>query len=255
MENNEIKVFLKKWFAEIANKDCSSCSLTCNLSSICGESPKYIAWKNGYSPNDLETVPQDSILGLGCGNPFNYLNIKKGETVLILESRAGMDVFLASKKVGLEGIIIGIDMTPEMIERSKNIALIHGFNNVEFKLGEIDCLPIEDEKIDVVIANGAINLYLDKIKVFKEIHRVMKVGGRFFACDLITNVKLSENVSNSLETWARGIGGALKKDEYVNKMVESGFKMVKIISQKPYTANFYPRLKGKINSLQIQTKK
>lgn len=255
MESKEIKDFLKKWFAEIATKDCSSCSLTCNLSSMCGESPKYIAWKNGYSPNDLEKVPQDSILGLGCGNPFNFLNIKKGETVLILESRAGMDVFLASIKVGLEGKIIGVDMIPEMIERSKKIGLMHGFTNVEFKLGEIDRLPIEDQTIDVVIANGAINLYLDKIEVFKEVHRVMKVRGRFSVADLVTNVKLPDVVINNLEAWARGIGGALKKEEYLDRLAKSGFANVKIFSQKPYAINFYPKLRGKITSLQIQTKK
>ncbi|MEJ2241837.1 MAG: methyltransferase domain-containing protein [Candidatus Bathyarchaeota archaeon] len=253
MENKKIKDFLKKWFAEIATKDCSSCSITCNLS--CGDSPKYIAWKNGYSPTDLENVPQDSILGLGCGNPFNFLNITKKETILVLESGAGMDVFLASKKVGLEGKIIGISMTLEMIERSRKTALMHGFTNVEFKMGEIDCLPIEDETIDVVIANSAINLYLDKINVFKEIYRVIKVGGRLSVCDLVTNENLPENVSNSFEAWARGIGGALKKDEYVDKIVKSGFATAKILSQKPYTTDFYPKLRGKITSVQIQTKK
>lgn len=255
MESKELKIFLKRWFAEIANKDCSNCSLTCNLSSKCGDSPKYIAWKNGYSPSDLEKVPQDSILGLGYGNPYNFLNLKKGQKVLILESKAGMDVFLASKKVGSDGKVIGVDMTPEMIERSKNIALKYGYSNVEFKLGELDSLPIEDQTIDVVIANGAINLYLDKINVLKEAYRVMKDKSWLSVSDLIANVTLPVNILESFDAWAMGIAGALKKDDYIDKLVESGFKTVKIVSQKPYTFDVYPDLRGKITSFQVKAKK
>jgi arsenite methyltransferase len=255
LESEEIKNFLKKWFAEIANKDCSSCSLTCNLSSKCGDSPKYLAWKNGYSPDDLEKVPPDSILGLGCGNPFNFLNLKKGNKVLNLESKAGMDVFLASKKVGSEGKVIGVDMTPEMVERSRNISKKFGYTNVEFKLGEIDSLPIADETIDVIIANGAINLYLDKIKVFNEAYRVMRYGGLLSLSDLVTTTYLPNNISNNLEAWARGIAGTLKKKEYLKQIEKSGFKKVKIVAQKPYTIDDYPYLRGKITSLQVQTKK
>lgn len=222
---------------------------------MCGESPKYVAWKNGYKPDDIEKIPEDSILGLGCGNPFNSLTLRKGDTVLNLGSKAGIDVFLASKKVGSEGKVIGVDMVPEMIERSKNIASENNYTNVEFRLGEINSLPIEDGIIDVVIANNVVNLFLDKLKIFKEVYRILKKEGLFSVTDLVIDTKLSGNFHDDFDAWVRGIAGAIKKSEYIDHIEKSGFSEVKIISQKPFKTENYPKLQGKITCIQVQAKK
>jgi len=145
MNNEKIKEHVKKRYGEIAKTECSSCSSGCCSSSSCGPSPQYVAWKLGYSPDDIECVPEDSVLGLGCGNPVALASLKEGETVLDLGSGGGIDVFLASNKVGPQGKVIGVDMTEEMLTRAKATASKHGYTNVEFRLGEIEALPVEDE--------------------------------------------------------------------------------------------------------------
>ncbi|HDQ05555.1 MAG TPA: methyltransferase domain-containing protein, partial [Candidatus Bathyarchaeota archaeon] len=147
MENEKIKEHVKKRYGEIAQNECTSCSSSCCSSSSCGPPPQYVAWKLGYSPDDIESVPEESVLGLGCGNPVVLASLKEGETVLDLGSGGGIDVFLASKKVGLTGKVIGVDMTEEMLERAKSTASKHGYMNVEFRLGEIEALPVEDESV------------------------------------------------------------------------------------------------------------
>jgi arsenite methyltransferase len=260
MNNEKIKKHVKKRYGEIATKECSSCSSSCGSSSCCSSSsygvpPQYVAWKLGYSPDDIESVPEDSMLGLGCGNPVALASLKEGETVLDLGSGGGMDVFLASKKVGPQGKVIGVDITEEMVERTKASASKHGYTNVEFRLGEIEALPVEDESVDVVISNCVVNLALDKLKVFREAYRVLKPNGRLMVSDLVTQGELPEDVRNSFDAWAGCIAGALEKGDYLDKIADAGFKDVKVVSQKPYTLEVSPELRGKIVSIQVEAHK
>ncbi len=255
MNNEKIKKHVKKRYGEIAKAESSSCSSGCCSSSSCGPPPQYVAWKIGYSPDDIESVPEDSVLGLGCGNPVALASLKEGETVLDLGSGGGIDVFLASKKVGQTGKVIGVDMTEEMLERAKATASKHGYTNVEFRLGEIDALPVEDESVDVIISNCVINLAPDKLKVFQEAYRVLKPNGRLMVSDLVTQGELPEEVRKSFDAWAGCIAGALEKGDYLDKIANAGFKNVKVVSQKPYTIEISPELRGKIVSVQVEAHK
>jgi SAM-dependent methyltransferase len=260
MDETQIKDYLKKWYTAIAAADCSSCSASsCSLSSCpsasSGAPPQYVAWKIGYSPDDIENVPKASVSGLGCGNPVASADLKEGETVLDLGSGWGMDAFLASKKVGTTGKVVGVDMTEAMIKKAKGIASEHGYGNVEFRLGEIESLPVEDETVDVVISNCTVNLVPDKLKAFKEAYRVLKPNGRLVVSDLITQGELPEDVRDSFDAWARCIGGALEKSDYLSKIAGAGFQNVKVVSQKPYTLNVYPELRRKILSIQVKAQK
>ncbi len=255
MEDEKVKEHVKKRYGEIAKTDCSSCSASCCSSSSCGPPPQYIAWKLGYSPSDIESVPEESILGLGCGNPVALASLKEGETVLDLGSGGGIDVFLASKKVGPTGRVIGVDMTEEMVERAKATTLKHNYTNVEFRQGEIETLPVEDESVDAVISNCVINLAPNKLRVFKEAYRVLKSGGRIMVSDLVTEEALPEEVRKSFDAWAECIAGALEKSDYLEKIAAAGFTNIKIVSQKPYTIDLSKELQGKITSIQVEARK
>lgn len=255
MESEKVKDHVKRRYGEIAKTECSSCSSSCCSSSSCGSPPKYVAWKIGYSPDDVESVPEESVLGLGCGNPVALATLKEGETVLDLGSGGGIDVFLASKKVGTTGKVIGVDMTEAMVERAKATASKHGYMNVEFRLGEIEALPLEDESVDVVISNCVINLAPNKLKVFQEAYRVLRPNGRLFVSDLVTQGELPENVRSSFDAWAGCIAGALEKSDYLTKIAGAGFENVKVVSQKPYIVEVSQELRGKIVSIQVEAHK
>jgi arsenite methyltransferase len=255
MDKEKIKEHVKKRYGEIAKAECSSCSSGCCSSSCCSSPPKYVAWKIGYSPDDIESVPDDSVLGLGCGNPVALASLKEGETVLDLGSGGGIDVFLAAKKVGSNGKVIGVDMTEEMVASAEASALKHGYKNVEFRLGEIENLPVEDETVDVIISNCVINLAPDKLKVFQEAYRVLKPSGRLMVSDLVTEGKLPEEIRKSYAAWAGCIAGALEKSDYLDKIAGAGFTNVKVVSQKPYTIDVSPELREKIVSIQVEAYK
>jgi arsenite methyltransferase len=254
MENKKIKEHVKKRYSEMAKVECSSCSSgSCSLS--CSSPPKYVAWKVGYSPDEIESVPEDSVLGLGCGNPVALASLKEGETVLDLGSGGGIDVFLAAKKVGPTGKVIGIDMTEEMVTKAKATASEHGYKNVEFRLGEIEDLPIENKTVDVIISNCVVNLAPDKLKVFQEAYRVLKPNGRLLVSDHVTEGELPEAVRNSFGAWAGCVAGALEKGEYLDKIKQAGFQNVKVVSQKPYPIEVSLELRGKIVSIHIEAHK
>lgn len=261
MENKKIKDHIKKRYGAIASSECSSCSsTTCSSSSCCtlpgsDEPPQYIAWKVGYTPDDIKSVPESAVSGLGCGNPVALASLKEGETVLDLGSGGGMDAFLASKKVGPTGKVIGVDMTQQMIDRAKATASENGYKNVEFRLGEIESLPLDDESVDVIISNCVVNLAPDKLKVFKEAYRVLKPTGRLMVSDLVTLGGLPDDVKKNFDAWACCIGGALEKDDYLNKIVEAGFSDVKVVSQKPYLIDVNAKVRGKIISIQVEAQK
>ena len=223
MKNQEIKDSIKKSYAKVAE---SSCGCSCNCSQFSNED---LAKSIGYSDNEINIVP-DANLGLGCGNPTALGEIKEGMTVLDLGSGAGFDCFLAAKKVGKKGKVIGVDMTPQMIKKAKENAKKYEYTNVEFKLGEIENLPIENNSVDVIISNCVINLSPDKSKVFKESYRVLKKGGKMFISDMVLLKELSEMHKNDHDLIASCVGGAILKKDYLKLMKDAGFE-VKILSE------------------------
>ena len=184
-----------------------------------------------------------------------FSKLKLGEVVLDLGSGAAIDVFLAAKRVGNYGKVIGVDMTQDMINRADALAKEKDYKNVEFRLGEIESLPVEDNSIDVVISNCVINLCPDKEKAFKEIFRVLKSDGRLMISDLVTQVELPLEVRKSFDAWAGCIAGALQKNEYLKIIRDVGFSEIKIVKETPYTVGVSEDLKGNILSINIEAYK
>jgi arsenite methyltransferase len=247
MENDKVKKFVQERYGKIAQDYQSCCSSSC-----CQSSKSDVSHAIGYSKEDMQNIPEESILGLGCGNPVALTGLKEGEVVLDLGSGAGIDVFLASKKVGDTGKVIGVDMTRDMIKRADTIAKERGFKNVEFRLGEIESLPVEDCTIDVAISNCVINLCSDKVKAFEEIFRVLKYGGRVMISDIVTKGELPEKVRKSFDAWSECIGGALKKDIYLQLLRNAGFSEVKLLAETPYVVDVSNEIKGKIFSISVE---
>ena len=249
MKRNEVKEYVKKRYGEIAQSGESCCQ------SCCEPTARETAFQIGYTQEDLTDIPESSIMGLGCGNPVALASLKEGEIVLDLGSGGGIDVFLAAKKVGPKGKAIGIDMTEEMISRSRGIASEHGYENVEFRLGEIENLPVEDNSVDVVISNCVINLSPDKDKVFQEAYRVLKPDGRMMISDVVTEEELPLEVRKSLDAWAGCIAGALEKGQYLDTIRRAGFRNVRITSETICNTNVSKESKVKITSVQIEAHK
>lgn len=229
-KKEKIKKDVRKEYAKIAKQD-SSC---CNLVQSCRESvniARDISKKIGYTEEELKAIPEGANLGLGCGNPVALASIKDGENVLDLGSGAGLDCFIASQKVGKNGKVIGVDMTPEMIEKARKIAKKEGYKNIEFRLGEIENLPVADNYVDVVISNCVINLSPDKIRVFTEAFRVLKPGGRLMISDIVLLMELPDFIKNSIEAYIGCISGAMMRDEYIEAIRKAGFRDVRIIDE------------------------
>jgi SAM-dependent methyltransferase len=190
----------------------------------------------GYTEEELKAVPEGANLGLGCGNPVALASLKEGETVLDLGSGAGFDCFLASGRVGHEGKIIGVDMTPEMVEKARENARMGNYANVEFRLGEIENLPVRDHSVDAVISNCVINLSPDKKRVFVETFRVLKPGGRLMISDIVLLRELPDFIKNSIQAYVGCVSGAMLKDEYLKAIREAGFRDVRIIEETAFPA-------------------
>lgn len=221
MDKDKIKNIVKEKYSEIAkNKSCcseSSCCATTNSKNVISKSI-------GYSDEDINSL-SDANLGLGCGNPVALSNIKEGDIVLDLGSGAGFDAFLAVKKVGASGKVIGVDMAEEMIKKARENVKKYNYDNVEFKLGDIENLPIEDNSIDVIISNCVINLAPDKEKVFKEAYRVLKKGGKMYASDIVLLSELTESQKNDDDLIAGCVGGALLRNDYISIIENTGLKI------------------------------
>jgi len=207
----------------------------------------------GYSAEDLRLVPEMAILGVGCGNPTALADLTEGETVLDLGSGAGIDVFLAAKKVGERGRVIGVDLTEDMVARGRQVAQEHGFGNVEFRQGDIEHLPVDSASVDVVISNCVINLTLDKLASFKEVHRVLRPGGRMLVADLVTVGELPPEVRASAAAWADCLAGAMEKEGYLETIRRAGFAEVAVVSESPYEGpGMDERLSGKVISVKVR---
>ncbi|MBN1869252.1 MAG: arsenite methyltransferase [Candidatus Omnitrophica bacterium] len=228
----DIRKMVKEGYAKVAIQQTSCCASTSCCSSA--SSPKDISKTVGYSDDEMEAVPEGSNLGLGCGNPVAIASLKEGDIVLDLGSGAGFDAFLAAQKVGKTGRVIGVDMTPEMIAKAKENAEKGKYANVEFRLGEIEKLPVEDNSIDVIISNCVINLSPDKETVFQEAFRALKSGGRLMVSDLVLAKDLPEEMKDSVEAYAGCLAGAVKKDEYLKFITMAGFQDVEVISESSY---------------------
>lgn len=217
-KDNEIKQIVKDAYKKIA-KDNSGCSCSCSCNNTSS-----ISKSIGYTDEDLSVVGEAN-LGLGCGNPLAFSNIKEGDVVLDLGSGAGIDAILAAKKVGEKGKVIGIDMTEEMIEKARENVKKRGLNNVEFLMAEIENLPLEDNSVDTIITNCVINLTPDKAKTFKEAYRVLKPGGKIYLSDIVLLAELSHEQRNDANLISGCVAGALLRDDYLEKIKTAGFKV------------------------------
>lgn len=230
MSDTETKQAIQQAYAKIANTICCSQDCTSSINKII----EAISLNAGYQKNDLFSIPQGANLGLGCGNPVSLADMKEGDTVLDLGSGAGFDCFLASNRVGKNGMVIGVDMTQEMIDRANENALKGQYLNVEFRLGEIENLPVANESIDVAISNCVINLSQNKKRVFKEVFRVLKPGGRLIISDIVLVRPLSKGLAENVKAYIACVSGAEMKDKYLQELEEAGFKEVKIINQNHF---------------------
>jgi|SRR3989339_29224 len=250
MEEIKIKQIVKKGYSNIAKAEEGCCSCSCKAKK---EIDEQIAKQIGYTNEEIKLVPEAN-LGLGCGNPIAMSKITPGETVLDLGSGAGFDCFIASRKVGDKGKVIGVDMTEEMIEKARDIAKKYKFKNVEFRQGDIESLPVDNNSIDIVISNCVINLAPDKSKVFKEAFRVLKNGGRMYVSDIVLLGELTKEQKNNPNLLVGCVSGALPKEEYLSIVKKAGFKVNilaedKDISKKQY--NGIPLESLKIEALKI----
>lgn len=235
MNNEKIQKNVKSGYASIVKRNTKKSFLP-NIFQCCD--PKEIATdigkKIGYSEEELRNVPEDANLGIGCGNPTGLASIKKGETILDLGSGAGFDCFLASKETGETGKVIGVDITPEMVAQAKKNAEKGKFKNVEFKVGEIENLPIESNSIDLIISNCVINLSNQKNQVFQEAFRVAKSNGRIMISDIILLHDLPDYVKNSVEGHIACLAGAVRKEDYINAIAGAGFSDISVDKEAPF---------------------
>jgi len=254
MEDKQIKKVVREGYAKIAKQDSSCCA---PVNSCCGSTDlaQNISKSIGYTEEELEVVPEGANLGLGCGNPVALASLGEGETVLDLGSGAGFDCFLAASKVGEKGRVIGVDMTPEMLEKARENAKKGNYGNVEFRLGEIENLPVADNSVDIVISNCVIDLAPDKRRVFGEAFRVLKPGGRLMISDIVLLKELPDFIKNSIEAYIGCLSGAIMRDEYIGAIKAAGFQGVSIIDETSFPIDGFinnPTAKAIINSLGIR---
>ena len=197
----------------------------------CGDPAAKVSKSVGYSDEEMAAVPEGANLGLGCGNPTAIAGLQPGETVLDLGSGGGFDCFLAAAKVGPAGRVIGVDMTAEMLSRAREHPRKGGYANLEFRLGEIEALPVADASVDVVISNCVINLVPDKARAFREIARVLKPGGRMMVSDMVLDRPLPEWVRESAQGYVACVSGALLREEYLRLIGEAGLQEVEILAE------------------------
>jgi arsenite methyltransferase len=231
--DNELKELVKEKYGQIALKEkeqnLASC---CGATGCCGDDT-YTIMADDYTK--LEGYNPDADLGLGCGIPTQYAKIKEGDTVIDLGSGAGNDAFVARRYTGEKGKVIGIDFTEAMIEKARANVDKLGFNNIEFRFGDIEKMPVAANKADVVLSNCVLNLVPNKINVFKEIFRVLKTKGHFSISDIVLEGELPENLKQAAEMYAGCVSGAIQKDEYIKIIHDSGFVNISLLKEKKIT--------------------
>lgn len=237
MKEEKIKRIVRKRYGNIAKTGGSCCassdSCSCTLVTS-GDISRSI----GYSDEDLSSVPEGANLGLGCGNPVALASLKEGETVLDLGSGAGFDCFLAARKVGKKGKVIGVDMTPEMLDKGRANAAEGKYTNVEFRLGEIENLPVADNSVNVIISNCVINLSSNKRQVFKEAYRVLAPDGRLMVSDIALLAELPKELKENAQAYTSCISGAELKGKYLSLIKDAGFKEVKVLDESTFPTEF-----------------
>ena len=234
MQKDEIRQFVRENYGRVAQSDATGCG--CSPSTCCGDTaasppkqrPAQRSSRMGYSEEEIAVVPEGADMGLGCGNPQAIAALKPGETVLDLGSGGGFDCFLAANQVGPMGKVIGVDMTPEMIHKARENARKGGYENVEFRLGEIEHLPVADASVDVVLSNCVINLSPDKPSVYQEAFRVLKPGGRLAISDTVATAELPEEARKDLALYCGCIAGAAKIADLKRILSEAGFEDIQI---------------------------
>ena len=241
--SEEIKLVVKEKYGEIAAKKTEGCGC-CGTKIV-----DYTMFQDDYSK--LDGYVADADLGLGCGVPTEYAGLKKGNTVVDLGSGAGNDVFVARSIVGEEGKVIGLDFTQEMIDKANVNKAKTGYKNVEFKLGEIESMPLENNTADVVISNCVLNLVPDKRKAFKEINRILKPGAHFCVSDIVLKGELPAGLKKSAEMYAGCVAGALQQDEYLGIIKETGFNNIEIKRNKVIVLP-HEVLKDYLNNMEIE---
>ena len=234
MDKEEIRKVVREGYGKIAKQDSSCCA---SGKSCCGSpnSAQNIGRKIGYSEEELKAVPEGANLGLGCGNPIALASLKEGEVVLDLGSGAGFDCFLAANQVGKTGKVIGVDMTAEMLDRARGNARKGNYDNVEFRLGEIENLPVGDRQVDVIISNCVINLSPNKKRVFEEAFRVLRPGGNLMVSDIVLLKELPAEIRNSVAAYVGCVAGAVTKKEYLKVIQAAGFEETKVLGEATFS--------------------
>lgn len=248
----DVKELVKKGYGEVARSRNSTSAQ--EHDTVLRKYSKNI----GYSDQEMGFVPDGANLGLGCGNPTALTALKEGDTVLDLGSGAGFDCFLAANKVGKIGKVIGVDMTPEMVEKAKQNAVKGNYKNVEFRLGDIENLPVTSNSIDLIISNCVINLAPNKEKVFKEAYRVLKPGGRVMVSDMVLLRALPKTIIHSVDAYIGCLAGTVMKGDYIATIKQAGFKSVRILSETPLPLELLtedPMVKAIVENLKISAKK
>ena len=241
MKEEEIRSAVRERYSEIARQESSCCcepedGCCGSADGCCGsvDLAEDISKKIGYTEDDLGAVPEGANLGLGCGNPVAFAALQEGDTVLDLGSGAGFDCFIAAGQVGQSGRVIGVDMTPDMVSKARANASRGEYGNVEFRLGEIENLPVADGTVDAVLSNCVINLAPDKGRVFREAFRTLKPGGRLMVSDIVLIRELPEAVKNSVQAYTGCLAGALLKDAYVGAIEAAGFEEIEIVDETSF---------------------
>lgn len=236
MKEESVKKEVRKRYAKVAKTSGSCCASS--ISCCSAPTNKQVSRLVGYSEEEMNSVPEGANLGLGCGNPTVLASLKLGERILDLGSGAGFDCFLAAKKVGPQGKVIGVDMTPEMLDKARANAKKGNYSNVEFRLGEIENLPVADSSVDVIISNCVINLAPNKKRVFEEAFRVLAPYGRLMVSDIVLLKALPESIQENVEAYSGCIAGAEIKDRYLDLIRKAGFREVKVLEEKTYPLDY-----------------
>jgi SAM-dependent methyltransferase len=227
VDAQEIKEQVRRHYAGAVEQGSCGCGSCCEPSGL-------------IRPEDISeadrTIPAGADLGLSCGTPTASAAHEPGETVLDLGSGAGVDVFRAAGAVGPQGRVIGVDMTPEMVERARELSAARGDRNVEFRLGEIEALPVESSSVDVVVSNCVLNLVPDKTRAFAEMHRVLKTGGRFVVSDIVSRGDVPDSIRKDLAQWAGCVGGAMDEELYLAGLRRAGFADLEVLDRREYEA-------------------